>query len=334
MSGCHCLPCLVGDEILSVKMHRCRQKNKDKESKKACNVHLCYLVGIGALLLIELVTYVLTNTGEFSRVIFDQISFASTISSILLSVIAIIYSIVSGTNGANLYVKTEEVSKRIEETLPRFEEVGVVVEDLKRIPYDMEQRLGEIKIQIQDMKSISGEMYRQLKDVAVSIPSLPDSFVAKLRELRSATQPLSGEGALGEDAQDIHTPEEVFRRYVSVASPMGLLLLLACCYACETRKPMVLTDELFEEGNDWSEYLSGYFTASQALGIVTAQSARNNSWIIQSMYAGFDVKEQVLAVLQAIAKDPECPEFGQEFIEEGIQKIRLYFEVKEDYSRL
>ena len=43
------------------------------EACKKPSIHLYYLIGIGSLLLIELVTYILTGVGDVSRVIFDQI---------------------------------------------------------------------------------------------------------------------------------------------------------------------------------------------------------------------------------------------------------------------
>ena len=124
---------------------------------KKSNIHVYYLVGIGSLLLIELVTYILTREESASSAIFEKISFASTISSILLSVIAIIYSIVSGSNGANLYVKTEEVSKRIVDTFPKFERLDVAIDALKKVPEDVRGYLGEIKAQMKCMEELSNK---------------------------------------------------------------------------------------------------------------------------------------------------------------------------------
>lgn len=139
---------------------------QDAGTDKKSNIHVYYLVGIGSLLLIELVTYILTGEEPASSAIFDQISFASTISSILLSVIAIIYSIVSGSNGANLYVKTEEVSNRIGETLSNLRGlssiVDTTVEKLEKIPDDIEKHLQELKEQMQRMEEISQQTSLQL----------------------------------------------------------------------------------------------------------------------------------------------------------------------------
>ena len=188
---------------------------KCKESEAKSNVHIYYLVGIGSLLIIELVTYILTGVGEVSRVILDQISFASTISSILLSVIAIIYSIVSGSNGANLYVKTEEVSKQIGETLSDLRDLSTTVEKLEKIPDDIEKHLRELKEQMQRMEEISKQTSQQLnQEVTPKIDRLLSKEVGGL---------VNGGDSSG--ARDLKDPskerETIFRHYISQSSFYG-----------------------------------------------------------------------------------------------------------------
>lgn len=145
---------------------------------KKSSIHVYYLVGIGSLLLIELVTYILTREEPASSAVFDQISFASTISSILLSVIAIIYSIVSGSNGANLYVKTEEVSKQIGETLSDLKELGTTVEKLGEIPDRVEKHLQGLKEQMKRMEEVSQQTSQNLAEVTPSIHKISNGMDA------------------------------------------------------------------------------------------------------------------------------------------------------------
>ena len=176
---------------------------------KKCNIHVYYLVGIGSLLLIELVTYILTGEEPASSAIFDQISFASTISSILLSVIAIIYSIVSGSNGANLYVKTEEVSKQIGETLSDLRDLSTTVEKLEKIPDDIEKHLWELKEQMQRMEKMAEQTSLQLnQEVTPKIDRLSEKVGGLV----------NGGDSLG--ARDSKGPrkerETIFRYYIEL----------------------------------------------------------------------------------------------------------------------
>jgi len=181
---------------------------------KKPSIHLYYLIGIGALLLIELVTYIMTGVGDVSCAIFDQISFASTISSILLSVIAIIYSIVSGSNGANLYVKTEEVSKQIGETLSDLRDLSTTVEKLEKIPDDIEKHLRELKEQMQRMEEISKQISQQLnQEVTPKIDRLSEKVGGLVN------------GGDSSGARDLKGPskerETIFRNYISRSSFYG-----------------------------------------------------------------------------------------------------------------
>lgn len=289
---------------------------------KKSNIHVYYLVGIGSLLLIELVTYILTREEPASSAIFEKISFASTISSILLSVIAIIYSIVSGSNGANLYVKTEEVSKRIVDTFPKFERLDVAIDALKKVPEDVRGYLGEIKAQMKCMEELSNKMSNQLDDVTSSIPELPESFALKVHEYSLASR-----GALNEyNAGNSNKEKEVFfRRYISASPVSGLLALLVCYYSYESKKPIPWTDALFKETLLFYYYLLGYVSASSALGLVRVAEVSDRFITIGYIYEGINIKEEIDKVLSRSLKRLSATDEEIEMIGQYVQEIKLLF---------
>lgn len=63
-----------------------------------------YISGLLIFIIIELITYVCVNNNNTDQIV-DYISFASTISSLFLSVVAIIYAIVSNNQGEAQYQK-------------------------------------------------------------------------------------------------------------------------------------------------------------------------------------------------------------------------------------
>lgn len=299
--------------------------SKCKDSEGKSNVHLYYLVGIGSLLIIELVTYILTGTGEVSQVILNQISFASTISSILLSVIAIIYSIVSGSKGANLYVKTEEVSKGIEKTLPKFEALDVAVEELKGIPSYIEKDLDKMKGQMQHLEDLLSKTLQGVNSVTSSIPQLPRSFADMLREEYT----LKTQGADQKNSMP-QGEQIVLRRYISVSSPLGLAFLLACCYAYETKRPMVFTEEIFGKGEIIVGYLRGYLVASEALGLVSVTANKDESWTVDAIYEGFNLKEEVLEVIKRVNDTNIVSDETKEMLKKAQERIEKFFKLAPD----
>ena len=299
---------------------------------KKSNIHVYYLVGIGSLLLIELVTYILTREEPASSAIFDQISFASTISSILLSVIAIIYSIVSGSNGANLYVKTEEVSKQIGETLSDLRDLSTTVEKLEKIPDDIEKHLQELKEQMQRMEEISQQTSQQLnQEVTPKIDKILSEKVGGL---------VNGGDSSG--ARDLKSPskerEAIFRDYISRSSFYAKLVLLGCCYAKEKDKVVELkgifglSEDPFLQG-----YLGGYALASGALGILDVQlegtklNVKDIKLNVKDIYQSesFDLKELVMSHLTRIRKSREFSEELKSSLEKNLKEMKEYFGVEE-----
>ncbi len=299
---------------------------------KKCNIHVYYLVGIGSLLLIELVTYILTGEEPASSAIFDQISFASTISSILLSVIAIIYSIVSGSNGANLYVKTEEVSKQIGETLSDLRDLSTTVEKLEKIPDDIEKHLGELKEQMQRMEKMSEQTSLQLnQEVTPKIDRLSEKVGGLVN------------GGDSSGARDSKGPrkerETIFRYYISRSSFFGVLMLLGCCYARKEKKKIDLKEMtskiLGEESISILWYLLGYAIASNALGILNVEfEVEKMELQVKEVYneEGFDLEKELLTSLNRIIDDISLPkeEALKSIREQQVKRVKSYFGIEEE----
>ena len=326
-----CLIAIVAIAWLVMKYLTSKCSATDRESEgKRCHIHLCYLVGIGALLLIELVSFILTHTGEFSRIIFDQISLAATISSILLSVVAIIYSIVSGTNGANLYVKTEEVSKQIGETLSDLRDLSTTVEKLEKIPDDIEKHLRELKEQMQRMEEISKQTSQQLnQEVTPKIDRLLSKEVGGL---------VNGGDSSG--ARDLKDPskerETIFRHYISQSSFYGGLVLLGCCYAGKKKGKIDLKEMtskiLGEESISILWYLLGYAIASSALGILDVEFEEEKMELrVKEVYSlkGFDLEKESLDFLNEGIGDEGLPKEFKSIREQQVKSVKLYFGIEE-----
>lgn len=88
-------------------------------SLKDKRLHLGYICGICIFLIVELATYICIQS-DHSVEIVSYISFASTLSSLILSVVAIIYAIVSNNKGEVQYGKIDTASSKISDSVSEF----------------------------------------------------------------------------------------------------------------------------------------------------------------------------------------------------------------------
>ena len=174
---------------------------KDDEHPKT---HMYYISGLCIFIVLELVTYICVNNDNATEIV-SYISFASTISSLFLSVVAIIYAIVSNNKGEAQYQKIDRASDRISNSVDKF---SVLSENLSG-------NINSILAKLDEIKNISNETKN-----AISNASQPNPNVLK--------------GSI--------KISELFENYIKYGSYSGNLALLACCYSYEKNKPFNTVD--------------------------------------------------------------------------------------------
>lgn len=97
----------------------CKISSKVKKDGNT-NVHILYITAISAFLIIELVSYICVGKGDGQK-IFDYISFAATLSSLILSVVAIIYTIVLSKDGKENNLAIKEAISTLHSTINDFQ---------------------------------------------------------------------------------------------------------------------------------------------------------------------------------------------------------------------
>lgn len=111
-------------------------RNKQNDNTSKLKLHTLYISSFSALIIIELITYVCINNKNAEDIV-RYISFASTLSSLLLSVVAIIYAIVSNNKSEVQYQKIDMASGRIVDSvdtiLSKLEEVKVISAETRRV---------------------------------------------------------------------------------------------------------------------------------------------------------------------------------------------------------
>ncbi|WP_237475700.1 hypothetical protein [Phocaeicola vulgatus] len=197
-------------------------------------------------MIIELITYICVNNGNSTDII-SYISFASTLSSLLLSVVAIIYAIVSNNKGEVQYAKIDAASDRISQSVNIF---SIRSEKLS-------SDINSILLKLEEVKSISTDTREAI------ISGSGENF--NNQEQANTTQNLV---------------DNIVNNYISYGSFIGNLSLLACVYSKELNIPFNADDILLPDSQANSMYIFGYIIASSALGIVTAQNINNKFQVI------------------------------------------------------
>lgn len=203
-----------------------RKKNDEDRS-----IHIYYISGLCVFIILELITYICVNNNDSEEII-KYVSFGSTISSLLLSVVAIIYAIVSNNKGEAQYQKIDQASDRISISVDRFSSLS---ENLSGNITSILAKLDELKVISNETKNAITEGNQQ-KPNTMSVGTL--------------------------------NTDKLIEGFIVSGSFSGNLSLLACVYSKDTGKHFRTVD--ISDTN--AAYCFGYIIASTAFGIITTHN--------------------------------------------------------------
>lgn len=261
---------------------------KYRQNDGKCKVHMYYISGLLIFIIIELITYVCVNSNDTDQIV-SYISFASTISSLFLSVVAIIYAIVSNNKGEAQYQKIDGASDRISTSVDRF---SLMSENLSGNIDSILSKLDEIKVISSETKNAVSQNSQKRID--------SDSTPVEI------------------DEKDHKLMQMLVKRYVNVGSFYGNIVLLACILSNETKLRFKTSDII--PGS--SDYLYGYIIASTALGVVTTHV--DDNYIIVDSVSPFLLKEMLLSDIKEYIEKSEAGQ--KEFNEKIFEKVKKLFE--------
>lgn len=101
-------------------------KNFQAEKPRA---NLLYICGYGLLLIIELIVYISLNNFQSSDII-NTVSFGATLSSLIMSVVAIIFTIVSGKHGEEQLGKITQATTELQQTARSLTEFNALADTI------------------------------------------------------------------------------------------------------------------------------------------------------------------------------------------------------------
>ncbi len=262
---------------------------KCNADSKTLKIHICYISGICVFIIIELTTYICVHHGYQSDIV-DYVSFASTLSSLLLSVVAIIYAIVSNNKGDVQYKKIDSASDRISSSVDKFSQTS----------QNLSAKIDSIITRLEELKTISTE-------TKSAINNNNQTNIEK-----------SAESNLSEQSTTIDR-DNLIDSYIKQGSFSGNLAILACVYAYEQGKILPL-EQLFGKN---ALYCCGYIIATSVLGIISTHLSGD---VVVVHNAPFNIKSKLIECVENYINNTQENTDAKELY----QNVKDFFGITED----
>nr|DAO96780.1 MAG TPA: hypothetical protein [Caudoviricetes sp.] len=247
-----------------------------------------------------------------NKVLADQFTFASTISSIILSVIAIIMSVVSGESINNLLHKFRDVHdeisdvpgkidssiQKMDDSSGKFKEV---YSNLKDIPQQIEKNTEIMKDVSRDVNESISHLSELLSDIQDKTDKL-DSIEMSIKMMKD--QFFNAVPRDNEFSKDLGLTEKQTEQIITTGSLSGGLMLYAIKLAKDNKKLLSLSNlaSALKIAGTY-DYFYGYYVAMTAIGMVTCKLDPNNMLKVQEYDKSLNTLQEKLT--QRVANDPD-----------------------------
>ena len=270
------------------------QSSKDNISaQKITKLHRNYIVGFLGFAIIMLLS---AKYGGADNNIFDYLSFGSTITSLVLSVLAIFVTVQSSSDLYKQFTRIDNatdtitnVSKQIDKTLIELSESkNKLVETSNTITEQIDDIVSRVDEKLQErMKETEHNISEQINSLNI------------------------GNDVINNSNNTMNSSESK-EKILNIVSASGLLILYACTLSKEEDKEFPLL-ELFK-GNE--QYSYGFYIASISFGIINAEN--DDQYKIKCHGSIFN-GEELLNKLKDM-----LPRFGEDF-QGTINVVNSYF---------
>lgn len=271
-------------------------------SKKIIKVHRNYIAGFLGFAIIMLLT---AQYGGPKNAIFEYLSFGSTITSLVLSILAIFVTVQSSSDLYKQFTRIDNATDTIKNVSTQID--GTLVA-LKTTESNLQETAKTISSQLDNIVEQIDDRFRtHMKETEDNISK---QFVASMNNTSTINE------------QDVIQNQEAIdnlkRYFISITSANGLLILYACTLSIEQKKMFELSN-IFK-GNE--AYTFGFLIASISTAIVQfTNDATNNQITCQSSL--FSSSELYEAIKDRIRQQ----QFGVDYFER-INNINTYFGIE------
>ena len=272
-------------------------QDKDGRIQK---LHTFYVSGILVFIIIELVTGLCMGNAYHSDIL-SYVNFAATLSSLIMSVVAIIFTIVTSNRGDEQYKKIDNASDKGVDSLGRFaiktEDIDKSVEEFKTIAKDLSLQMEGLCKEMGGTHNDVSEVKRMLTEQQLHA----DTIVPKEAEGKAEVN-----SQLFVDS------------FLSVSSFSGDIALYACVLAKDNSKTFSLNQ--ISKGDDVS-YKFGFLIAALSAGVIQGTITPSNCNI--SSYIP-ELKDSLVAVIDNNISRQTDEKVKQDFIDAKIKTEAIF----------
>lgn len=199
------------------------------ENFKIFKIHISYIIGFLITMIIGLITIKWNNIPN----LVDYITFALTLSSLVLSLLAIIYSFVSNNKFSESIGALNNVS---DEVLDSSKKLNLITDDLSIKVAEIPEHLKNVEEKAEKTHQLIESMKIEKENTSVSTS----------------------------EVEGVAKHEFSVDKFLSVSSFNGKALLYALSLSFNQKKSFLLQD-IFDSNRD---YVWGYFIATSSMGLI------------------------------------------------------------------
>lgn len=267
-------------------------------SKKIIKIHRNYIAGFLGFAIIMLLT---AQYGGPKNAIFEYLSFGSTITSLVLSILAIFVTVQSSSDLYKQFTRIDNATDTIKNVSTQ---IDGTLETLKKTESDLQNTSRGISNQLDNIiEQIDERLQKRIKETEWNISKQLEASINK-----------SSDANIKQSVQSNTESLENFKTgFKNLTSASGLLALYACALSYEKTKMFELTD-LFK-GNE--AYTFGYVISALSSGIImfTNDSTNNQISCTFSIFSSTELYEVIKERLK---------QFGIDYLNK-INEINAFF---------
>ncbi len=300
MIGCATLIAIVAIIFDYLNNKKLQTSMENSLTQKIIKLHRNYIVGF---LSFAIITIISAKYGGPNNNIFDYLSFGSTITSLVLSVLAIFVTVQSSSDLYKQFTRIDNatetittISKQLDGTLDK---ISAVEKKLASTSNTITNQVDSIIFRVDE--KLKERMLETEHKLSEQINSLNISTVSE-REQGS------------EETLDFI--KQLKTSYLNTISATGTLAIYACILSKDYNKEFILPDLL--KGNELYTY--GFLISTISIGLLNATIEENYKI---SCFASVYTQEEVINILRN-----QVVKFGIDFLNQ-INTINRYFGINE-----
>lgn len=295
--------------------------SKEKGANNVLKVHFFYVTLILVLIIILLMAKNWTSIDGFT----NYLTAAGTIVSIVLGVLAIIYSFVSGDSISRSLGGVASAAEELQFARQEFTSVvnaASEITDVSRASStELNGLVAAVSKEVRELMAVSTKLSLSTEGIAKKIDLLPERFDTidiRLDESLTGKKP----DHPGPTVPNIRTLENI----INYGSNLGAALIYAAALSKEKNKPINLSSESFRNSID---YCYGFLTAVYAADIIDYDNEPDFKILVVNEFPM--TSEQVLETIKPAF---EADDVRASLLKELIERVQLDFSSGKDEKKV